>query len=119
MIPSLKTLCETFQIDGPTARLVREVLQGALDPCEVSQQAKALEQASYHPQKDYVLKLEAVNELVGGHGVEYVPQGTNAKSPAFYYLNMGDTYTPTLVRTGSKRYRVACWGDLVERGSYA
>lgn len=30
------------------------------------------------------------------------------------YLNTGDTYAPTIVRLRGT-YRIACWGDLVER----
>jgi hypothetical protein len=117
--PSVKVIAEGLNIDRATARTVRGLLDGSINPFTVSLAAKDRARTAYNPHKDYVLKLEAINELIGGHGVEYIPAGSNAKSPAIDYINLGDTYTPTILRLGPKRYRVQCWGDIVERGHYA
>jgi len=93
-------------------------MDGTLDPLDVSPCAKDLAARSFNPQEDYVLKLTAINEILGAHVVEHIPAGSNAKSPAIDYVNMGDTYDATILRLPGGRYRVGCWGDIVERGSY-
>ena len=69
-------------------------------------------------------RIDALN-LDGVYGVEFVQRGSNAKSPEFYYLNTGDTYSPTIVfvhtpKWGGGTYtcRLCSWGDIVERGNY-
>lgn len=64
------------------------------------------------------LKMLMADELCETCGVEYIPRGSNSKSPSIEYLNAGDTYTTTLLWTRGS-YRVGCWGDIVERGNYA
>lgn len=81
--------------------------------------ADARDRASYHPHATYVLKLEALNEVLDLHGVEYVPAGRDAKSPAFEYLNTGDSYARTIVYFPDRQtWRVTSWGDIVEAGKY-
>lgn len=64
-----------------------------------------------------VKTLERINAIIGGHGVEYIPRGHNARSPAIDYVNMGDPYADTVMFV-SGRFTVGCWGDIVERGNY-
>jgi len=72
----------------------------------------------YHPMPMYLAKLSIASEITECHGVESVPEGSNAKSPAFDYVNTGDSYAATLVRIRGN-YRISSWGDIVERGNYA
>ena len=76
-----------------------------------------MRRSCYHEPALQDLKLRALDVLLDGCGVEHIPAGRNAKSPAITYVNMGDTYTPTIVWVRG-RYRVCCWGDIVERGNY-
>lgn len=62
-------------------------------------------------------KLTAINEVLGAHGVEHIPQGNNAISPEIDYVNRGDTYTNTIMFMRG-RYVVGNWGSIVERGNY-
>jgi len=63
--------------------------------------------------------LNAVDALIKGHGIEVIrgEYYNNYYGDALaLYINMGDTYAPTLlymVRTGS--WVVTSWGDWVER----
>jgi len=106
--PSIKTLSAIFD-DSKTAR---GLIDGALDPCEVSRNACELERTSYHLPPIYLLKMEALNELGGFYGVasfEY--------SGGFIeYLNAGDTYAPTLFYRPDlqDRWQVSTLGDIVE-----
>lgn len=63
-------------------------------------------------------RMQRIDEVLHTYGVEYTPAGTNRKSPAFYYCNTGDTYATTVLKVNG-RFRVGCWGDIVERGNYA
>ena len=67
--------------------------------------------------RDAMLLAEAACPDLGTFGVEYIPEGHNMRSPAIEYLNAGDTYTDTLLYVNG-RFRVGCWGDIVERGNY-
>lgn len=79
--------------------------------------------------KDTLISIETlrtqVENLLDAHegffGWEYVNQGSNKKSPAFYYLNSGDTYSATLLITlgNVSKMTISTYGDQVEEGSYA
>lgn len=72
----------------------------------------------YHPLEFQTTKLSIAGEIIGTYGVEYIPAGKGRRSPAIEYCNAGDAYTATLMYVSGKGYRVGCWGDIVERGSY-
>ena len=101
--PSVKTLSAIF--DDP--KTARGILDGSIDPTLVSEQAmlwcRSTNMRGYE-------KMLALNELGGFFGVEYAEHSTQG----FYYLNAGDTYTPTLVRRGPNRYQVTTFGDVIE-----
>ena len=78
---------------------------------------RAWRNSCYNPPSVHELKMSMADELCETCGVEYIPHGHNAKSPAIEYCNSGDTYTTTLMFVNG-RYRVGCWGDIVERGDY-
>ena len=67
--------------------------------------------------RDTLLAVEATFTDLGTFGVEHTPAGNNRRSPAFDYLNAGDSYELTLMYING-RFRVGCWGDIVERGNY-
>lgn len=94
--PSVKTLTAAFpKLDAQDVQRIR----GAM-----------LDQ---HPRE----AMDIIDRILNTHGVEYIPQGHNAKSPAITYCNTGDTYGTTILYVNG-RYRVGCWGDIVERGNY-
>lgn len=66
--------------------------------------------------RDAMLVAESQCET-GTFGVEHIERGHNQRSPAIDYLNAGDTYSMTLLYVNG-RFRVGCWGDIVERGNY-
>ena len=62
-------------------------------------------------------RLERIDLILGTHGVEHIPAGHNSRSPAIHYCNTGDTYGVTILKVNGK-FRIGCWGDIVERGNY-
>jgi len=51
--------------------------------------------------------------LLDGHGIEHI-RSRNGKAEA-YYVNMGDTYTTTILLDTSKdRIWITSWGDWLE-----
>lgn len=64
--------------------------------------------------------LAAVNEVLEGYGVEGIqPEGAYVNK--FYYstiglyVNMGDTYAPTIVYdTEAEEFHLTSWGDFLE-----
>ena len=61
--------------------------------------------------------LEEISTIIGGFGVESIPEGHNQKSPAIQYVNMGDAYATTILYVNGN-FSVGDWGTIVERGSY-
>lgn len=115
MLPSIKRLNLVFPDKGKELRQALEADRKTLlqHPAGAARLAEC-----YHPPKTYDLRLHVLNTIAQACGVEYLPhaQDTMTESWGIDYLNVGDPYVLTIVRfNASGLYRVACWGDLVER----
>lgn len=116
--PSVKTLRPVF---GEIAKRAKFLLHaGTLTLTRAPEcQARILE--CYTPPPQWDLRMHALNTLSGLHGVECLTPATIQCGPSEYpngygrawYLNAGDTYTPTLIFWRG-RYRVQSIGDFVE-----
>lgn len=98
--PSVKTLTTYLGITEEKAKKIRSILTGPPLP---------------------TTRLEAIDEVLGTFGVEYIQRGRNQKSPAIDYCNTGDPYKPTVMKVyglNGAYFTVGCWGDIVERGNY-
>lgn len=71
----------------------------------------------YNRPSNYLIRMTELDAIAETCGIEYA-HAKGGRYPSFDYLNTGDPYTLTLVRFADGRYRVACWGDIVERGNY-
>lgn len=96
--PSIKMLVSTFEIGETDAKAIRAAMDEDVEFCTPR-------------------GLEFADPLIKGFGVEYIAQGRNSKSPAMEYVNMGDSYAVTLIKSNGS-YWVGCWGNVVERGNY-
>lgn len=123
-LPSIKTISDRierpYRLPAGTAEAIRAILEctSVEAVCEISPAASRMFSACYHRPTLQLVKLEAINELMDGHGIEYIPAGSNKRSPSIEYVNVGETYLETIMWTRG-RYVVGCWGDIVERGNYA
>jgi hypothetical protein len=116
MLPSVKTLETAFPGHGKQLRQALEMKRSQLaqHPAGAARIAEC-----YHPPKTYDVRLHVLNAVAETCGVEYMAHKKDSfsESCGLDYLNVGDPYTPTIVRFSDGRYRVACYGDIVERHS--
>lgn len=114
-MPSVKKLAEVF---GDRAKEVRELLKGERNTTDYASVQK-LEKDCYHRTGYLHRLLTALNEIADMHGVEFIPAGSNKKSPSIDFLNAGDSYACTFMILDGYRYVVGDWGSIVERGNYS
>jgi hypothetical protein len=116
MLPSVKTLEKAFPGCGKELRKVLEMKRSQLaqHPAGAARIAGCYYDVNTHDLRMYVL-----NSVAETCGVEYIAhkEDTYTEAYGFDYLNVGDPYTPTIIRFSDGRYRVACYGDIVERDS--
>jgi len=111
-LPSVKTLRSVFADRAPEARAILEMRRAELEAHPVGA-ARVAE--CYHAPTTRDLRMTVLDSLdTGLHGAEgFVLTRRNGGADTVWYLNAGDTYTPTLVFWAG-RYRVESWGDRVE-----
>lgn len=129
MYPSIKTL-QTICDSREQATKLRRIIDHTLvipssydgDFLESIRSQYPVTQAwlrsCYHWPSRHHIRMTLADECLKTCGVEYIPAGTGSKSPVIEYCNTGDPYASTLIFVRG-RYRVGCWGDIVERGNYA
>lgn len=134
-IPSIKRMIAELRLDLPIAKLARRVMEARCvseletlmgvysvtvneDIYRTFTHARAWYCSCYN-QPGYVLvKMYMLNDLLNGYGVEFQSAGTNAKSPQFEYVNMGDTYTATILYINGRGFKVTNCGTVIEKGNY-
>jgi hypothetical protein len=117
-LPSIKTLESAFPGKGKELRQVLEMTKSQL--MEHPAGVKRLK-GCYHPPECCDLRMHVLDSVAETCGVEYAASinDTYTEARGFDYLNTGDIYTLTIIRmTESGNYRVACPGDIIERGGY-
>ena len=79
-----------------------------------------LERSCHHGPDTHYRRMTALNEILEGYGIEAVwneGEGPNdcISDPRAEYINMGDTYTTTILFDFQKgKYFLTTWGDFVE-----
>lgn len=115
-LPSVKSLLSARLADTPAeARALRQSMRKARAFCDAGTlppATAAWARSCYNPPDTGELRMAIADELTHGHGVETLIDARGRWVAD--YVNHGDTYAPTIVRTRANCYRVACWGDLVE-----
>lgn len=67
--------------------------------------------------RNKIVALEKCDKILNGHGVECIPAGIGSNSPEIKYVNLGDTYSTTIILVDGI-FRVGDWGSYVEKGNY-
>ena len=120
MYPSIPRIAQTLELEKVKAIEARMIMDGRLDPESYSSVASWVSRCLNRP-RDIELKMEALNQVLGGFGVEAIqPDGAYVDSfwrdTVALYVNNGDTYKPTvLYNTCKANFRLTSWGDYVER----
>ena len=135
--PSIENLLKQGIADSPEQALAASLLWkrnwAALEGCNVFDggDTPILDQlpatrrwvrACYHRPRPSEVRREALNELLGFHGVEPLYKtrkegGELISTDEIFarYLNAGDPYAATLIfRVGRTGPTIGCWGDLPE-----
>jgi vacuolar-type H+-ATPase subunit E/Vma4 len=112
--PSAKLIEKRLGISREKAKELHEVLKGIRDPESYESVRKWVSQCYNRPSTGE-LKMEAANEILDGSGVEAIFSGDSVTQPRYAYVNMGDTYTNTVVRERGGKYIITSWGYLIER----
>jgi len=108
--PSQKTLEANFPGKG---KELRDLITGKRDPERFYRSVADLVMRAYHrPHYDHML-MTAINEVLEGHGIECI-YPRDSKHPSYDYVNMGDSYTPTILLRNDGKLIVSSWGDIVE-----
>lgn len=116
--PSIDTLTRRLRASPDIARKIREIILGPAPTAETLEYPKtaAWIRSCHNMPTPGERRMEAVNEVLGTHGVEAIFQdGAGVfEPPLLTYCNAGDTYAHTIVRFRGGRYQVTSWGDAVE-----
>ena len=120
---TMKQLREAFPtIDGIKLLLVKKIINKELESNELDEfdsNIKWIKQCFHRP-SDQELEMNAINELLEGHGIESIKlEGAYVNrywgACVATYVNMGDTYTTTIVfNTVNQSYELTSWGDFYE-----
>ena len=112
--PSVKTLLQITTEEK--AKEIRELLQKKRKTTDYAS-VREWESKCYHRPSYCARLMCALNEIIGGYGLEIITKRGGV--PVFEFINMGDPYTATIILNLHKQsFHVACWGDIVEKGNY-
>jgi hypothetical protein len=105
--PSIKTL----SLITDKAKQAKELLLMSRAELEQTPVGFARLTECYHPPKTWDIRMTCLNSLLDGFGVD----SFQLKNGSWVeYINLGDTYSPTIVRINGN-YRVTSWGDIAEK----
>jgi hypothetical protein len=112
-----KSDLKSLNLNEITEEQVYGILQGTINPEGYKSVHEWIEKCYNKPRTDE-LKMCAINELIAGYGVESVT--TEDWQNGYWcnilcdYVNMGDTYIPTVINHREKGFIICSWGDLME-----
>ncbi len=116
--PSVKTIQSRLGVERETAKTIRGLMDGSIDPYTF-QSVQTWVERCYNEPTAQECEIVAINEVMRGFGDEAITGETWVDS--FHcniiavYVNMGDPYSGTvLYDTERGSYAVCTWGDWVE-----
>ena len=115
--PSIQRLQADLGLTTQQAKLVRALIRKEVKTWDETlfPATSAWLKTCYHRPSYPDRLLSALNEVIGGHGVETI-EGREFNQPSALYVNTGDAYSPTLLYCyKSNTVRLTTWGDYAER----
>jgi len=99
--PSIKAIHERLNVSKAIAKQIRSVMDGSTDPVTVGTKASQHVKDCFVRPKDNILKLYAIDDLLGAQGVASCLYG------GVKYCNRGDDYIPTVLYfPDDRRFRI-------------
>ena len=116
---SVTFLVSTLNIDVSTAKTVKGLIEGLIDPESFESVERWVSQC-YNKPNDVELRLTAINEVLECYGVEAITSEDWTDSYhcniRASYCNSGDSYVPTVIRCHKdKKFIVGCIADYIEK----
>jgi len=111
-------LMKAFRVNKTTAQLIIKVISGQTKLETFRSVEKWIAQCHNKP-SELEMKMEALNELIDGYGVEAVNHESNWDrywgNAIALYVNTGDTYSPTILYSiADQQFELTTWGDFYE-----
>jgi len=110
-----------LQTDPETIEIVNGLLSGSIDPMNYSNVKNWLHQCHNEPSADE-LKMCAINQALQGYGIESIR--TSKWKNGYWcdilctYVNMGDSYIPTVIHHRKHGFMVSSIGDVIEKNKH-
>lgn len=118
MYPSVKTIEQRLGVSKDAVAKIRGLMEGTENPNDYKSVKKWMQRCYYKPRKVERV-MEAINEILGGYGVEQITDNQWSdywRDGGLLYVNMGDAYFPTICYDTRKDKWIVCpWGDMIER----
>lgn len=114
MLPSIKTLDKCFPGKG---KLIRQALE-SIRFCRQHPAGQRRLAECHHPPGSVDLRLTVINDIIGGHGVEYISHRDDGMRDVYgiEYVNLGDTYITTILYDHKlDSFRCSDYGSIIER----
>ncbi len=116
---SLKEISNLLNVDRETAKQIRGVIAGTIDPETIPDVSEWVLKCFNRP-RDHEIVFDALNRLMETYGIEGLENDANYIDSYFQhfnflYLNTGDTYKNTIIfDCDTFKYFIGTWGDIVE-----
>lgn len=111
---NIENIAKRLNISLEQATKVKGIINGSINPMEY---AESWVNQCYNMPSKVELKLEALNTILEGFGVEYIESVDDSYNEAegLSYVNLGDTYTATVVFDHSTNtWHYTDYGTLIE-----
>jgi hypothetical protein len=115
--PSVSRLRDALGLTKEQAETVRGLIRGEVRTIDnpAFPSTAAWINSCYNRPSRVERIMACINEVLQGYGCEAI-WGDDPYWPAVEYVNMGDTYTPTICfLRDADRFVLSCWGDIVEK----
>jgi hypothetical protein len=115
--PSVKRIARELNLDTNTAKRVRGLMDGKVDPCTSEAVQSWICQCFNRPSRRELIMC-AINEALDTCGVEAIEGewiDNYHHNIQAVYCNTGDTYAATILLCHKRdRFMLTSWGDYVE-----
>ena len=114
-------LIEYWDIDTLRLKLIKCIIEDKVNDLSIFESVERLRSQCFNPPDTITEQLEAINELIDGHGVESIQVSSELYQDRYWgnaigvYVNLGDSYDLTIVyNTIDLQFEFTSWADYFE-----